>query len=158
MEAIYKEKSWYYCIHDPNSTEEQQIYRSEAKVVWIFPILLFPLLHLRNSALCIFLLKALLCINASFHRYQICLSVKLLTATILRMIRMYKLIVIYYLFHQEYIEQRWEMMWKLFFYYKMFIFSHWNRNMVCTSESKWIRKDLVYYGRINALCWFISCI
>ena len=104
MEAIYKEKSWYYCIHDPNSTEEQQIYRSEAKVVWIFPILLFPLLHLRNSALCIFHLKALLCINASFHRYQICLSVKLLTATILRMIRMYKLIVIYYLFHQEYIE------------------------------------------------------
>ena len=33
MEAIYKEKSLYYCIHDPNSTEEQQIYRSEAKVV-----------------------------------------------------------------------------------------------------------------------------
>lgn len=33
MNAIYKEKSLYSFIHDPNSTEEQQIHRSEAKVV-----------------------------------------------------------------------------------------------------------------------------
>ena len=33
MKAIYKEKSLYDCIHDLNSTEEQQIHHSEAKVV-----------------------------------------------------------------------------------------------------------------------------
>ena len=33
MKDIYKEKSLSHSIHDPNSTEEQQIHRSEAKVV-----------------------------------------------------------------------------------------------------------------------------
>ena len=100
---MIKEMVGHFKVHLNRGTTNS-LYRSEGRVNFSHTSISTSSSSKLGPTTCIFLLKALLCINASFHRYQICLSVKLLTATILRMLRMYKLIVIHYLFHQAYIE------------------------------------------------------